>query len=244
MGANGGALTLDKMDELIDLIKPGTPDALLHGEAYPPQALSPCAAHRATCSKPMSMCSGGGRSSTTACRSWSMTSFQPMRCRVLRAQSAPASTPSSSGGRASIGLENGGIQVERVGELETKDATRTRVKWYRAWPCSGRSAWRGCRESTRRRRTRGRRVGSRRSGAFPAPFPKGPQHAPSTPPDDTHQLARWAGYRADEPLSGVSGFLRRSAVDGSATRWRNTTDLQLRANAHPQVSLVPLSRAR
>ena len=24
----------------------------------------------------------------------------------------------------------GGLQVERVGELETKDATRTRVKWY------------------------------------------------------------------------------------------------------------------
>lgn len=33
-------------------------------------------------------------------------------------------------GRQGIGgLENGGIQVERVGELETKDATRTRVKW-------------------------------------------------------------------------------------------------------------------
>ena len=29
-----------------------------------------------------------------------------------------------------LGLDNGGIQVERVGELETKDATRTRVKWY------------------------------------------------------------------------------------------------------------------
>lgn len=28
MGANGGALTLDKMDELIDLVKPGRPDAL------------------------------------------------------------------------------------------------------------------------------------------------------------------------------------------------------------------------
>jgi hypothetical protein len=29
-----------------------------------------------------------------------------------------------------MGLENGGVQVERVGELETKDATRTRLKWY------------------------------------------------------------------------------------------------------------------
>ena len=28
MGANGAALTLDKLDELIDLVKPGRPDAL------------------------------------------------------------------------------------------------------------------------------------------------------------------------------------------------------------------------
>ena len=29
-----------------------------------------------------------------------------------------------------MGLEHGGIQIEDVGELETKDATRWRVKWY------------------------------------------------------------------------------------------------------------------
>jgi hypothetical protein len=29
-----------------------------------------------------------------------------------------------------LGLENGGIQVERVGALETKNAARTRVRWY------------------------------------------------------------------------------------------------------------------
>jgi hypothetical protein len=29
-----------------------------------------------------------------------------------------------------MGLEHGGIQIEQVGELETKDATRWRVKWY------------------------------------------------------------------------------------------------------------------
>jgi HK97 family phage major capsid protein len=31
---------------------------------------------------------------------------------------------------AVCGLQNKGIQVERIGELETKDATRTRLKWY------------------------------------------------------------------------------------------------------------------
>ena len=29
-----------------------------------------------------------------------------------------------------MGLQNSGIQVEHVGELETRDATRTRIKWY------------------------------------------------------------------------------------------------------------------
>jgi hypothetical protein len=32
---------------------------------------------------------------------------------------------------ALVGLTSpGGLQVERVGSLETKDATRTRIKWY------------------------------------------------------------------------------------------------------------------
>jgi hypothetical protein len=29
-----------------------------------------------------------------------------------------------------MGLEHGGIQIETIGELETKDATRRRIKWY------------------------------------------------------------------------------------------------------------------
>ncbi|MGB3328299.1 MAG: phage major capsid protein, partial [Thermomicrobiales bacterium] len=33
-------------------------------------------------------------------------------------------------GTGLMGLEHGGIQVETVGELESKDATRTRIKWY------------------------------------------------------------------------------------------------------------------
>ena len=33
-------------------------------------------------------------------------------------------------GTGLMGLENGGIVVERIGELETMDATRHRIKWY------------------------------------------------------------------------------------------------------------------
>ncbi len=36
-----------------------------------------------------------------------------------------------TGEGALLGLTSpGGLQVERVGSLETKDATRTRIKWY------------------------------------------------------------------------------------------------------------------
>jgi hypothetical protein len=31
-----------------------------------------------------------------------------------------------------LGLEHGSVQIENVGELETKDATRWRLKWYAA----------------------------------------------------------------------------------------------------------------
>lgn len=34
------------------------------------------------------------------------------------------------GGDGVMGLENGGIQIVNVGDLETKDATRNRLKWY------------------------------------------------------------------------------------------------------------------
>ena len=31
-----------------------------------------------------------------------------------------------------MGIENQGIQVERIGALESSDATRWRIKWYAA----------------------------------------------------------------------------------------------------------------
>lgn len=33
-------------------------------------------------------------------------------------------------GAGLMGLEHGGVTIDYVGELETKDATRTRLKWY------------------------------------------------------------------------------------------------------------------
>ena len=38
--------------------------------------------------------------------------------------------PITFGPEGVMGIENGNIAVEEIGEMETKDATRHRIKWY------------------------------------------------------------------------------------------------------------------
>ena len=129
MGTNGGALTLDKMDELIDLIKPGRPDAL-------------CMAKR-TRRKLSSLRRTSGNLLETDVDMFGRRALFYDGLPILVDDFIPTNEVQGSSGavcssiyavkfgrQGVMGLENGGIQVERVGELETKDATRTRVKWY------------------------------------------------------------------------------------------------------------------
>jgi HK97 family phage major capsid protein len=129
-GANGGALTLALMDQLIDLVKPGRPDALLMSK------------------RTRRKLSDLRRSSGNLLE----VDRDQFGLRALFYDGIPAvvddfvsdtQTKGSSGAVCSsiyalkfgqgvgvMGLEHGGIQVETVGELETKDATRHRIKWY------------------------------------------------------------------------------------------------------------------
>jgi HK97 family phage major capsid protein len=129
MGTNGGALTLDKLDELIDLIKPGRPDAL-------------CMAKR-TRRKLSSLRRASGNLLETDVDAFGRRALYYDGIPILVDDFIPTNEEQGSSGEvcSSIyavkfgrqgltGIENGGIQVERVGDLETKDATRTRVKWY------------------------------------------------------------------------------------------------------------------
>ena len=129
MGTNGGALTLDKLDEMIDLIKPGRPDAL-------------CMAKR-TRRKLSSLRRAAGNLLETDVDAFGRRALYYDGIPILVDDFIPTTEEKGSSGEvcSSIyavkfgrqgltGIENGGIQVERVGELETKDATRTRVKWY------------------------------------------------------------------------------------------------------------------
>lgn len=129
MGANGAALTLDKLDELIDQVKPGRPDAL-------------CMAKR-TRRKLSSLRRASGNLLETDVDAFGRRALYYDGIPILVDDFIPTNeTQGSSGAVCSsiyalkfgrqgvLGLENGGIQVEPVGELETKDASRWRIKWY------------------------------------------------------------------------------------------------------------------
>ena len=128
-GANGELLEIDHLDELIDMVKPGMPQVLFMSK------------------RTRRKLSNLRRSSGSVLE----TSVDMFGRRVLTYDGIPvevddnisdAETLGTSNECSSIyavqfgfqtglcGLENGGIQVQPVGALETKDAWRTRIKWY------------------------------------------------------------------------------------------------------------------
>src|SRR6478736_3986543 len=130
VGTNGGPLTLDLVDQTIDLVMPGKPDALFMSK------------------RTRRKLSGLRRSSGNLLE----TGVDQFGQRALYYDGIPllvddfisdTQVQGSSGAVCSsiyavtfgqdagiMGLEAGGVQVDPVGELETKDATRWRVKWY------------------------------------------------------------------------------------------------------------------
>lgn len=130
MGTNGGTLTLDKLDELIDKVKRGKPNLLLMSRRSR-RKLS--ALSRAT---------GSGMLVTERNQFGQMVDFYdgiPVGVSdfIPDNKTVGTSTDTSTiyafqmGEGALSGLTSpGGLQAERVGSLETKDASRIRVKWY------------------------------------------------------------------------------------------------------------------
>lgn len=129
-GENGGQLTLDLMDQVIDLVKPGKPDAIL--------------VSKRTRRKLSSLRRASGNLLETDVDQFGQRAlFYDGIPLVVDEFISDTQEKGTSGevcssvycvkfgqGVGVMGLEHGGIQVERVGELETKDATRHRIKWY------------------------------------------------------------------------------------------------------------------
>jgi HK97 family phage major capsid protein len=127
MGTNGGSLTLAKLDELIDAVKPGRPELLLMSKR--------------TRRKLKDLRRTAGYMLETSINQFGqqVETYDGIPLIVddfIKDDRAVGTGTNMSTiyalrtGTGLLGLENGGIQIERVGELETKDATRTRIKWY------------------------------------------------------------------------------------------------------------------
>jgi len=129
MGTNGATLSLTKLDELIDLVKGGRPDMLLMSKRTR-RGLNTLA--RAS----------GGFLETDRNEFGQMVQWYDgipvgVSDNISDATTVGTSNDCSTvyamsfgeGGLAGI-TAPGGLIVENVGSLETKDATRTRVKWY------------------------------------------------------------------------------------------------------------------
>ena len=129
MGANGGSLTLDKMDELFDEVQGGKPEMLLMSRRSR-RIVNKLARN------------SGSLLETDRDEFGTMLTFYDgiaigVSDYISDAQTVGTSTDCSTiyafqmGEGALSGLTApGSLQVERVGSLETKDATRTRIKWY------------------------------------------------------------------------------------------------------------------
>lgn len=129
-GTNGGALTLAKLDELIDLVKPGRPEVLLMSKRTRRKL------------KDLRRTAGYMLETTINQFGQQVETYDGIPIVVDDFVSDTLAVGTSGTvtstiyalkfgqGAGLMGLENGGIQIERVGELETKDATRTRIKWY------------------------------------------------------------------------------------------------------------------
>lgn len=129
VAVNGGPLTLDLIDELIDLVKPGKPDALFLSKRTRRKLSS---LRRATGNLLETDVDAFGRRAL-------FYDGIPLSVDDFISDTQQQGTSNNASsiyavkfgqGAGVMGLEHGGIQVEPVGELETKDATRWRIKWY------------------------------------------------------------------------------------------------------------------
>src|SRR5688500_17967534 len=128
-GANGAVLALDHLDELIDMVKPGMPHALFMSKRTRRKLSS------------LRRASGSVLETSTDAFGRRVLTYDGIPVEVDE-HISDAETKGTSTDYSSIyavqfgfqtglcGLDNGGIQVQPLGALETKDAWRTRIKWY------------------------------------------------------------------------------------------------------------------
>jgi len=134
-GTTPAALSLKKLDETLDLIKPGKPDFLLMTRrtrrgisAFARALTSPVQYEPGSIGLRLMFYDG-----IPVFESDFMVDTESISSGAFSAKTGGASSSIiavKAGEGRLAGLTNGGIQVENVGALETKDARRWRCKWY------------------------------------------------------------------------------------------------------------------
>jgi HK97 family phage major capsid protein len=134
-GTTPAALSLKKLDEAIDLVRPGKPDFLLMTRrtrrgisAFARSLTSPVAYEAGDFGRRVMFYDG-----IPVLESDFMVDTETIASAAFSAKTGGASSSVFAvkvGEGRLAGLTNGGIQVEDVGALETKDARRWRCKWY------------------------------------------------------------------------------------------------------------------
>jgi hypothetical protein len=129
MGVNGGSLTLDKLDELVDKVLGGKPELLLMSRRSR-RIINKLARTAGTFLQT-------DRDQFGQMAQYYDTVPIGVSDYISDSQTVGTSTDCSTiyamqfGEGALAGLTGpGGLQVERVGSLEQKDASRSRIKWY------------------------------------------------------------------------------------------------------------------
>jgi hypothetical protein len=128
-GVDGAVLALDPLDELIDMIKPGMPHVLFTSKRTRRKLSS------------LRRAAGSVLETSTDAFGRRVLTYDGIPVEVddhlSDTETKGASTDCSSiyavqfGFQTGLcGLDNAGIQVQPLGALETKDAWRTRIKWY------------------------------------------------------------------------------------------------------------------
>ncbi|MGE5617669.1 MAG: major capsid protein [Sphingomonadaceae bacterium] len=128
-GANGAALTTAMLDDLIDRVKGGKPDILLMSKRSRRKlkSLLQASAHYVERGESsfgrQVMLYDGIPVEVSDFVPDNETQGSSNACSTIYALSFGAE-------EALCGLQNGGIEVIDVGQLETKDASRVRIRWY------------------------------------------------------------------------------------------------------------------
>ncbi len=129
-GADGAALTLAMVDDLVDRVKGGKPDALLMSKRSRRKlkSLLQASAHyvergESSFGRQVMMYDGIPVEVSDFIPDDELQGGSEAVCSSVYALSFGAE-------EALSGLQNGGIEVVDVGQLETKDASRVRIRWY------------------------------------------------------------------------------------------------------------------